>query len=159
MKVEHRSGNVQVNEKSEASEGVSNISSIIKRNSSKYLLGECVFIGEGIPDDIVLAAISICRRRFKEKDIVLLDVLDSAEEGEIGIVLTEEACFVWNEELQFSFAYEDIESVDYSDEFMEVYVSTKDEDYTIELSGDEDEHYPRKWYNLLLDIKEENYGD
>ena len=96
---------------------------------------------------------------FFASDIILMNVLDDEQQGEIGIVLTEEGCFVWNEKFLFNFNYKDIESVDYNDEDMEVYVKANNEDYTIELSGDEDEHYPRKWYNLLLDIKEIYKGE
>ena len=139
--------------------GVETVYSVARRISKRYSLGEYVVLGGEVSDDVLLSAVSICRRRFKEEDIILMNVLDDEQQGEIGIVLTEEGCFVWNEKFLFNFNYKDIESVDYNDEDMEVYVKANDEDYTIELSGDEDEHYPRKWYNLLLDIKEIYKGE
>lgn len=140
-------------------EGVETVYSVARRISKRYSLGGYVVLGGEVPDDVLLSAVSICRRRFKEEDIILMNVLDDEQQGEIGIVLTEEGCFVWNEKFLFNFNYKDIESVDYNDEDMEVYVKANDEDYTIELSGDEDEHYPRKWYNLLLDIREIYKGE
>ena len=61
----------------------------------------------------------------------MMNVLDDEQQGEIGIVLTEEGCFVWNEKFLFNFNYKDIESVDYNDEDMEVYVKANDEEREI----------------------------
>ena len=78
-------------------EGVETVYSVARRISKRYSLGEYVVLGGEVPDDVLLSAVSICRRRFKEEDIILMNVLDDEQQGEIGIVLTEEGCFVWNE--------------------------------------------------------------
>ncbi len=121
--------------------------------SSDYnRIGFCVSEGNRAVEDVLIAAVTLCRRRFKKKDIVLIDILDEEEEGEIGLVFTESACYYWNENFQFSFNYADVTEVDFDDEGMEVSVTAGDSTYTIELTGDEDEHYPRYMYNFIMDI-------
>jgi hypothetical protein len=121
--------------------------------SSDYnRIGFCVSEGKRTDEDVLMAAVTLCRRRFKKKDIVLIDILDEEEEGEIGLVFTESACYYWNETFQFSFDYADVTEMDFDDEGMEVSVTAGDSTYTIELTGDEDEYYPRYMYNFIMDI-------
>ncbi|MBO4415365.1 MAG: hypothetical protein J5824_05220 [Lachnospiraceae bacterium] len=69
-------------------------------------------------DDIAVyarKAATICRRRFKPQEIILLSILDEDEEGEAGVAFTDKAIYCWDEDdnFIFSISYNDIESLDY----------------------------------------------
>ena len=105
---------------------------------------------------------SLAEERFNQNDISYVDItiadiimwLYDKHGIWIGVELTDNT-----KEFYFQPTIWTMKDRDYNDEDMEVYVKANDEDYTIELSGDEDEHYPRKWYNLLLDIREIYKGE
>lgn len=115
-------------------------------------IGETVMELADARDDIIIAAVSLCRRRFRKNDIILIDVLDEENEGSIGVVFTEDALYHWNESFQFSVKYADIVDVDFDDAMMTVYIQTGNDNYALELTGDEDEYYPRYMYNFLMEI-------
>lgn len=60
-------------------------------------------------------ASTICRRRFRPQDVVLISVLDEEEEGNAGIAFTTDAIYYWEEDDNFVFSvrYSDIRNVDY----------------------------------------------
>ena len=118
-------------------------------------IGECVVAGARISRQLATTAVSICRRRFKAEDLILLVLLDEEEEGEAGIAFTEIGIYYWREDEEFvaEIPYESIQAVDYDEE--NAIVTTAD-GKVIELfcGADEDEKYSRYMYNFIMDIKE-----
>ncbi len=60
-------------------------------------------------------AATICRRRFRADDVLLLSLLDEDEEGDAGVAFTNDGIYHWEEEDNFIFGikYRDIKYVDY----------------------------------------------
>lgn len=135
-----------------AKRGDMDLTDVILQNNYKSI-GESVFTNEEIPDEVALAAVSICRRRFKQEDIVLLDVLDNDEEGESGVAFTKDKLYYWEEDENYkgALAYADIVEVDYDESV--VYVTTASERLEI-FCGYDNNSYCRQMYNFLMDIME-----
>lgn len=73
-------------------------------------------------------AATICRRRFKPQDVVLLCLLDEDEEGDAGVAFTTEGIFCWEEDdiFQYYILYSDIKSVDYDSNGVRIIFDEKD---------------------------------
>lgn len=124
--------------------------------SSDYsAIGNCVVAGSLLSKSLATTATSICRRRFKADDIILMILLDEEEEGEAGIAFTEMGIYCWEEEEEFlaEIMYDSIRDVDYDEESTIVYTMDGKE---IELycGEDTDEKYSRYLYNFIMDIKD-----
>ena len=118
-------------------------------------IGGYVLAGTSITRKLAITAVSVCRRRFKTEDIVLLVLLDEDEEGEAGIVFTEKGIYQWQEDEEFvaEVRYDAIQSVDYDEE--NVLITTKDGKNVDLYCGDDcDEKYSRYMYNFIADIVE-----
>lgn len=119
-------------------------------------IGKYVVANMQLSQHLGNTAVSICRRRFKTSDLVLIDVLDEEEEGEAGIAFTEKGIYCWEEDESFvaEIRYDNIAEVDYDDENV---IVTTVEGKNIELFCGEDENdekYSRYMYNFIMDIKE-----
>lgn len=123
-------------------------------NSNYRMIAEYVYANDDLTDDMALAAVSICRRRFKRSDIVLMVALDKDVEGERGIVFTKDRLYCWEEDEDYrgDVAYIDIEDVTYDKESLTIVNKSGDEVYIY--CGDEFEDYNRRMYNYLMDIKD-----
>lgn len=92
-------------------------------------IGPCVLrCDNGENTALTKTAATICRRRFKPADIVLISVLDEDEEGEAGIAFTSKGLYYWDEDDTFVFDvnYADIASVDYDEDSVKLILSKKD---------------------------------
>ncbi len=123
-------------------------------NNDYQMIAEYVYANDDLTDDMALAAVSICRRRFKRNDIVLMIPLDEDVEGERGIVFTKDKLYCWEEDEEYKgeIAYDDIEDVTYTDDTITIIRKSGDE-ITIYCGIGFIEH-KRRMYNYLMDIKE-----
>jgi len=127
---------------------------LLEKGSNR--IGVCVRRGIEIPENWMLAATSICKRRFRWQDIIWMVALDEEEEGEAGIVFTEKGIYHWLEEENFveEVLYDDISSVEYIEKHV---VLTLADGKTVELlcdNGNGEEKYNRYMYNFVTDIVE-----
>mgnify|MGYP003485548870 CR=1 FL=1 len=91
----------------------------------KFIVGrEHERIGNLVIDDFhtsyeeAITAVSVCRRRFKTSDLILLAVLDEEEKGEAGIAFTRKGIYHWKEKEEFvgGVLYDQIQTLDYDEE-------------------------------------------
>lgn len=118
-------------------------------------IGNLVINELNTSDEKVMAAVSICRRRFKVSDIILLVILDEEQEGEAGIAFTQNGIYHWkgDEEYIGGVSYNHIRELDYDEE--NVMVTDKDGVIlTLWCGEDTSEKYSRYMYNFIMDIKE-----
>lgn len=135
--------------------GADSIKKFLLENGSDKI-GKCVRRGMEIPEKWMLAATSVCRRRFHWLDIIWMIALDDAEEGEAGIVFTKKGIYHWLEEENFvaEVLYDDIVSVEYNKNHV---ILTLDGGMEIKLlcdKGTGEEMYNRHLYNFIVDIVE-----
>lgn len=123
--------------------------------SNYQTISECVYEASDITEALALAATSICRRRFKKQDMIIMVVLDDCAEGESGIVFTQDKLFYWemDEEFRGEIAYEDISDVDYDKTSVTVF-SKDGTEIVIACEDDGDMHYGRYMYHFLMDIRD-----
>ncbi len=119
-------------------------------------IGSCVLKGARLSRDFGNTATAICKRRFKWQDMVVMVVLDEAEEGEAGIVFTEKGIYHWREDEEFvaEVLYEDIAAIGYQGD--SVIITEHDDTPVILFCGEdaEEEKYSRYMYNYICDIVE-----
>lgn len=128
----------------------------------KFIVGrEHERIGNLVIDDFhtsyeeAITAVSVCRRRFKTSDLILLVVLDEEEKGEAGIAFTRTGIYHWKEKEEFvgGVLYDQIQTLDYDEE--NVMVTDQDGTTLVLWCGEDNgEKYTRYMYNLIMDIKE-----
>ena len=118
-------------------------------------ISTCVVAGTKISRERAIAAVSICRRKFKIEDIVLMVVLDDAEDAESGIVFTEKGIFYWLEDEGFvaEIPYGSIKTVDYDEEYA-IITTTDDKRVELLCGGEVEDKYSRYMYNYIMDLKE-----
>ena len=120
-----------------------------------HSIGSNVYAKSDLSDDVLLTAVSICRRRFKKDDIVFMVVLAHAQEGECGIAFTKDKMYYWEEDEDYrgDVSYMDILDVDYEETVVSVSASGCNQALEIECDND-GKNYSRQMYNFLMDIKE-----
>ena len=120
-------------------------------------IGNCVHAFPDLPKEPVCVATSVCRRTFKAKDIIILDILDEDGEGTAGIVFTENAIFSWNKAdgKVVAVPYTDIEKIDFDDENVMIMAGEDEHRLYCGWSDDgEDERFSMYMYNFVSDIVE-----
>lgn len=124
-------------------------------NVSCNEISNCVEMGTRLTREKAIAAISICRRKFRIEDIVLMVVLDEAEEGEAGIVFTEKGIYYWLEDEGFvaEIPYGTIKDVDYDEEYA-IITTTDNKQVELLCGGEVEDKYSRYMYNYIMDLKE-----
>lgn len=129
-------------------------------------------------------AATICRRRFKPKDVVLMYMLDEDCEGNAGIAFTTEGIFRWDENDHFVFGirYDEIKKIDYDSNGVKINAPVREVTATRsifdmgrvsgngsgnetriipcacldwELDDEEEQEYIREMYNFVADIFDE----
>lgn len=119
-------------------------------------ISRCVLTGDDITREHAIAAVSICKRKFKIEDIVLMVALDEAEEGESGIAFTEKGIYYWLEDEGFvaDIPYGSIKEIDFDQENV-IIITADDKKINLFCGGDIDDKYSRFMYNYIMDLKEE----
>ena len=117
-------------------------------------ISRCVLTGDDITREHAIAAVSICKRKFKIEDIVLMVALDEAEEGESGIAFTEKGIYYWLEDEGFvaDIPYGSIKEIDFDQESV-IVMTTDNKRIEILCGGDIDDNYSRFMYNYMMDLK------
>ena len=119
-------------------------------------IAENVYTVEELSPDVIEIAVSVCRRKFKKKDILLMVINDDDQEGYAGFVFTPESIISWTGEgcKANVIPYESIQDVDYEGE--NVIVTGTDSAVKLWCGDDDDDewNYTKKMYNFVCDILE-----
>ena len=91
------------------------IKRFILERASKDLGPEIITYQDTEMKTLSKKASTICRRRFKASDVLLMSLLDEEAEGETGVAFTADGIYHWEEDDNFIFGikYRDIKQVDY----------------------------------------------
>ena len=135
---------------------------IVANNMKEAILGcdfaeiwGCVTAGADITRERASDAVDICKRKFKEEDIVLMVVRDENEKDESGIVFTEKGIYYWSDENGFmtEILYGSIKDMDFNQDSVTI-INTDDKWVNIFCGGDLDDNYSRYMYYYIKDLKE-----
>lgn len=141
------------------------VAELIKKNIDNYRkIGYDVTFREDIASDgwnvikdqVAFDVVTMCRRKLKKKDILVLSITDEGDSGEISnaIIFTKDKiCVFWEDDIDDTINYADIKEVDYDRE--SVIITTDAETHTLTCCCDEDREdasYPKYMYNFIMDI-------
>lgn len=107
-----------------------------------------------LKDTTAFDVMSMCRRKIKKKDILVLSITEESDsDGEIinGILFTKDQICEFSEDgIEEVIAYEEIEEVDYNSE--DVILTTNENTYHLTCCYNEEGHYSKYMYNFIMDI-------
>lgn len=141
------------------------IAELIKKNIDDYKnIGYYVTFREDIAsaewdiitDQTAFDVVSICRRKLKKKDILVLSITEKYGDGDIrnGIIFMKDKICEFNDDALYNIIkYIDIKEADYDTE--SVTITTDAETHTLTCCYDTDEYdesYPKYMYNFIMDI-------
>lgn len=141
------------------------VTELIKKNINDYRnIGYNVTFREGIApaewdtitDQTAFDVVTICRRKLKKEDILVLSITEGYVDEEIssGIIFTKDKICEFDDDALYNIIkYTDIKEVDYDTE--SVKITTDAKTHTLICCCDEDREdasYSKYMYNFIMDI-------